>query len=93
MRFALLLVLLCSCDSTSTLWLWATNHGTVYKCVDTAGDVKELCWDGSVVDLQISTGRGCSETDRAWPQLFGCSYCCGAGCPRGCNATSGCYCP
>jgi hypothetical protein len=90
-----LAVLLVGCDTVTT---WVTDHGTVYRCesgADCGGKPEEWCWDGDEAELEQLLGAECHDvgvTERAWPAIVGCSYCCGDGCPRGANAHCGTAC-
>jgi hypothetical protein len=93
----LVVILLCGCESWTIAVDTIEHTGAVYECEGEA-DTLELCYfEDSADELGELTGRSCSGTDRFWPWLtnalgVGCYY----ECPpkhRGCNATSGCYCP
>lgn len=90
---------LLGCQAADTLETAVTNHGTVYVCdtgIGCPGGTDEWCFRGSERDLEALLGADCHEirlSERLWPALVGCAYCCGDGCPRGANAHCGAACP
>lgn len=92
-----LLAALAACSPLDTAEQYVTDHGTVYVC-DTeqgCGGLDEYCWNGGERELEALLGATChAETiyERRWPAIAGCAYCCGDGCPRGCDAHCGCAC-
>jgi hypothetical protein len=84
---------------------WLTSegalHGTVYTCnsvVDCGGLSEEWCFEGPEEDLEGALGLGpdgcwpIKVSERAWPALVGCAYCCGPDCGPGSNAHCGAMC-
>jgi hypothetical protein len=89
---------LCGCSTLDTAETYASGPGTVYVC-DTEqgcpGGLDEYCWNGSRAELQRLLGATCHAeevTERAWPALVGCAYCCGPDCGAGANAHCGAVC-
>lgn len=60
-----------------------TPSGHVEICIDDDDHPEQLDGIESLYGMCIPTPRHQGL----------CSYCCGEGCGRGCNAFSGCYCP
>lgn len=98
MRSVLALLALAACQAYETVKQTVSSHGTVYVCEtgeSCIGVTTEYCWNGDERELESLIGAECHQvrlTERLWPALTGCAYCCGDGCPRGCNAHCGCFC-
>jgi hypothetical protein len=98
MRRLLLVLALASCQAYETAKQGITSHGTVYVCESgaaCAGGQEEWCWSGPERELEQMLGAECHEirlSERLWPAIVGCAFCCGDGCPRGCDAHCGCAC-
>lgn len=94
-----LFCLLAACDATTdAIYDGPSSSGTVYVC-DTGqgcGERDEYCFGGTEAELEAVLGADCHRikwSERWWPALVGCAYCCGDGCGRGANAFCGSACP
>ena len=99
LRLALCLLLV-GCDAaTDAIYDGPSSSGTVYVCStgqECPGGRSEYCWGGSREELEQLLGADCHRitfSERWWPALVGCAYCCGDGCGRGANAFCGSVCP